>query len=174
MAYAEGKLMEDYLFDMEICQEYAFYNRMAMAEIICETMGFTPVEEFQTIHNYIDLKHKILRKGAVSAQAGEILLIPINMKFGSLICRGKGNENWNFSAPHGAGRVMSRRQAKQVVDLQEFKDTMQGVYSSSISRDTLDEAPMVYKPAEQIIENIKDTVDVLKIIRPLYNFKAPE
>lgn len=166
--------MQDYLIDMDIGQEFAFINRRAMAEIIISSMGWTVLEEFQTIHNYIDTKNMILRKGAVSAQKDEILLIPINMQFGSLICIGKGNPHWNHSAPHGAGRVMSRRQARERVSLQDFRDSMQGIYTSSVNRDTLDEAPMVYKPAEEIMENIKDTVDVLEIIRPIYNFKAAD
>lgn len=174
MAYCEGKLMQDYLFDMEIGQEFAFINRRAMAETIVKSMDWEVEEEFQTIHNYIDTKEMILRKGAVSAKKDEILLIPINMQFGSLLCRGKGNPNWNYSAPHGAGRVMSRRQAKERLSLSDFEKSMQGIYTSSISRDTLDEAPMVYKPAEEIIDQIKDTVDILKVIRPLYNFKAAE
>ncbi|MCB5235127.1 MAG: RtcB family protein [Candidatus Cloacimonetes bacterium] len=174
LAYCEGELMQDYLIDMDIGQEFAFINRRAMAEIIISSMGWTVLEEFQTIHNYIDTKNMILRKGAVSAQKDEILLIPINMQFGSLICIGKGNPHWNHSAPHGAGRVMSRRQARERVSLQDFRDSMQGIYTSSVNRDTLDEAPMVYKPAEEIMENIKDTVDVLEIIRPIYNFKAAD
>lgn len=174
LAYCEGELMQDYLFDMDVGQEFAFINRRAMAETIINTMGWTVLEEFQTIHNYIDTKEMILRKGAVSAQKDEILLIPINMQFGSLICRGKGNALWNHSAPHGAGRVMSRRQARERVSLKDFQKSMQGIYTSSVNRDTLDEAPMVYKPASEIMENIQDTVDVLKIIRPIYNFKAKD
>lgn len=174
LAYCEGELMADYLQDMQIGQEYAYLNRQTMAEILQKELGWRILEEFQTIHNYIDLDNMILRKGAVSAQAGEMLLIPMNMQFGSLICRGKGNAFWNYSAPHGAGRIMSRRQAKQQLNLQDFKASMQGIYSSSVNLDTLDEAPMVYKTPEEIMQRITDTVEILKIIRPVYNFKAKE
>lgn len=174
LAYCEGELMQEYLQDMQIGQEYAYLNRQTMAEILQKELGWRVIEEFQTIHNYIDLENMILRKGAVSAQAGELLLIPMNMQFGSLICRGKGNAFWNYSAPHGAGRTMSRRQAKERINLQDFKASMQGIYSSSVNLDTLDEAPMVYKAPQEIMRQIEDSVEILKIIRPVYNFKAKE
>ena len=135
-------------------------------------MGWHICEEFQTIHNYIDTKNLILRKGSVSARDGEKLIIPINMRDGSLICVGKGNPDWNYSAPHGAGRILSRSEAKDTVGIDEFRESMKGIYSSSVTESTIDESPMVYKPMEEIMENIKDTVDVVKVIKPVYNFKA--
>ena len=137
-------------------------------------MKLHEVDRFETVHNYIDIENMILRKGSVSAQLGERLLIPINMRDGSLICIGKGNKEYNYSAPHGAGRIMSRSQAKQMLNLEEYKDTMKNVYSSTVTQSTLDEAPFAYKPIESILENIKDTVDIVKIIKPIYNFKASD
>jgi RNA-splicing ligase RtcB len=173
--YLEGKLMQDYLHDMGIAQKFATLNRETMAKRIvieCLGMDYSQLESFTTIHNYIDLKNNILRKGAVSAQDGEILIIPINMHDGSLICRGKGNPDWNFSAPHGAGRLMSRTQAKETLDLNEFQNSMNGIYTTSVNLNTLDEAPSAYKPMQEIIDNIVETVDILSIIKPVYNFKA--
>ena len=175
LCYLEGKLMQDYLHDLEIAQEYASLNRKVMAKrIISEVINLdlSDLYGFETIHNYIDLDNMILRKGAVSAKDGEILIIPINMRDGSLICRGKGNPDWNYSAPHGAGRLMSRTAAKEVVNLEEFKNSMEGVYTTSVSASTMDEAPTVYKPMQEIIDNIQDTVEVLEIIKPVYNFKS--
>ena len=172
LAYVEGKDMDDYLHDIAIMQEYADLNRRAMAHTILKEMKLHAEESFTTIHNYIDTKRKILRKGAVSAMEGEILLIPINMRDGSLLCVGKGNADWNHSAPHGAGRLMSRSEAKNHFTVSQFKKEMEGIFTTSVGADTLDESPMVYKPMEEILSQIGPTVEVKKIIRPLYNFKA--
>ena len=155
-------------------QEYADINRKTMMEIILEGMGLTVADRFTTIHNYIDTEAMILRKGAVSAKAGERLLIPMNMRDGSLLCTGLGNEEWNCSAPHGAGRLMSRREAFDSFTLGEFEKSMEGIYSTSVTRDTLDESPMVYKPMADIIQATKETVTIERIIKPIYNFKASE
>ena len=172
LAYVEHELFADYIHDMTIVQKYAVYNRMAIAESIIKAMDLHIADSFTTIHNYIDTDAMILRKGSVSAQKGERLIIPINMKEGSLICIGKGNPDWNFSAPHGAGRLYSRIQAKQTFNVEEFKNAMQGIYTTSINQDTLDECPMAYKNIDDIVDNIKPTVDIIKIIKPIYNFKA--
>jgi RNA-splicing ligase RtcB len=174
LAYCEGVLFDDYLHDMSIVQLYADWNRRAIVRDIVKELGFKIDEQFSTVHNYIDLKSMILRKGAISAQAGERVLIPMNMRDGSLICVGKGNPDWNFSAPHGAGRLMSRSVAKQTVTLTQFEKSMEGIYSSTINKSTIDEAPFAYKPMDEIIANIGDTADVVKTIKPLYNFKAAE
>lgn len=175
LAYLTGQLLEDYLHDMKIVQEYADLNRQAMAaEIMSCLRGVSIVDSFTTIHNYIDTDSMILRKGAVSAKKGERLLIPINMRDGALICVGKGNPDWNCSAPHGAGRLMSRAKAKETFSVEEFAKSMDGIYTTTVGRGTLDECPMAYKPMESILENIGDTVEVEKIIRPIYNFKASE
>jgi RNA-splicing ligase RtcB len=159
---------------MRLVQEYAVYNRKAIVDEIITNMGFDIEEQFTTIHNYINLNDMILRKGAISAYKGEKVLIPINMRDGSLLCIGKGNSDWNYSAPHGAGRVMSRRKAKATISLDEFKKTMRGVYSTSITKKTIDECALAYKSIEEIIANIQDTVEILDIIRPIYNFKAKD
>ena len=172
LAYVEGAFLEQYLHDMRIAQEFAELNRKAMTDVILKGMGLHAVEQFTTIHNYIDLRHGILRKGAVSAQEGERLLIPINMRDGSLICTGKGNPDWNFSAPHGAGRLMSRGDAKQTFTVTEYKKQMEGIYTTSVGRGTLDECPMAYKRIEDIVDNIDPTVRIDAIIKPIYNFKA--
>ena len=172
LAYASGDLFDDYIHDMRIVQKFAALNRQAMLEEIVNGLGLHVIEQFDTIHNYIDTENMILRKGAVSAQAGEKLLIPINMRDGSLICRGKGNPDWNYSAPHGAGRLMSRTAAKQAFNVNEFAEQMQGIYSTSVNQSTLDECPMAYKDMQSIIDNIGPTVDILEIIQPIYNFKA--
>ena len=172
LAFVEGELMQQYLHDMKIAQEFAAYNRKAMADVIVKGMGVHVQEQFTTVHNYIDLEHGILRKGAVSAQAGEKLLIPINMRDGSLICTGKGNPDWNCSAPHGAGRLMSRSDAKNSFTVNEYKKQMEGIYTTSVGRSTLDECPMAYKRIEDIVDNIEPTVTIDKIITPIYNFKA--
>jgi len=164
--------MDNYLHDLKIAQKYAALNRQAMTEVILEAMGWSATDQFDTIHNYIDLEHMILRKGAISAQAGEVAIIPMNMRDGSLIVKGKGNPDWNYSAPHGAGRIMSRSKAFKSVDLKEFEATMQDVWSSSVVESTRDESPFVYKPMEEIIRNTEDTVELLQVIKPLYNFKA--
>lgn len=172
LAYLEGQLMEDYLHDMDIVQFYAHLNRAAIMYSITDSMGWNVGDGFNTIHNYIDLDNMILRKGAVSAMDEEKLLIPVNMRDGSLICKGKGNPDWNYSAPHGAGRLMSRSAAKEKLSLEEYSTTMSGIWSTSVSQATLDEAPMAYKPIENLLENIADTVEVIDIIKPCYNFKA--
>ena len=175
LCFLTGKYREEYLHDMNICQEYAVLNRNTISNIILNKLFNKSLEDFNsfnTTHNYINFKDNIIRKGSVSAYKGEKLLIPINMRDGSLICIGKGNSEWNYSAPHGAGRLMSRTKAKEVLDLDEFKASMEGIYTSSVNEYTLDEAPMVYKPMEEIINNIGDTVDIIKIIKPIYNFKA--
>ena len=167
-----GSFMDDYLHDVEICQCFARRSRERMAEVIIQRTEMTAVEAFHTIHNYIDIDEMILRKGAIAAHAGEKVLIPINMRDGSVLAVGKGNPEWNYSAPHGAGRIMSRTKAKQSIDLEEYKASMRGIYSTSVNADTLDEAPMAYKSWEDIIDVIRDSVDVIDIMKPVYNFKA--
>ena len=172
LAYVSGDLFEQYIHDMKIVQQFAMLNRQAMMDEIVKGMKLHVEEQFTTIHNYIDTDSRILRKGAVSAQAGERLLIPINMRDGSLLCVGKGNEDWNCSAPHGAGRLMSRAEAKQSFTVSEFKKQMEQIYTTSVSKATLDECPMAYKGMQDILDNIGPTAEVEKIIRPIYNFKA--
>lgn len=178
LCYLEGKYREDYLHDMRICQKFAYINRVIIAQIICNHMGWgvdaDMPDYFECIHNYIDHDSNIVRKGAISAKYGEKVLIPINMRDGCIIGTGKGNEDWNCSAPHGAGRVMSRTKAKELVSLEEFEKSMDGIYTTSVNQSTIDESPMAYKTLDEIVENIKDTVDVLAIIKPVYNFKASE
>ncbi len=177
LAYVEGYLFDDYINDMRIMQHFARLNRKAMIDVISIGLHLKEeeiVDQFTTIHNYIDTENMILRKGAVSAQKGEKLLIPINMRDGSLVCIGKGNEDWNCSAPHGAGRIMSRTKAKQQLSLEEFKAEMSGIYSTTVSLDTLDEAPMAYKTMDDIVSNIGPTADIVNIIKPIYNFKAAD
>lgn len=174
LAYVSEELFDDYIYDMKLIQKFAVLNRKAMMNEIIKGLETEIIEEFTTIHNYIDTDMMILRKGAVSAKKGEKLLIPINMRDGSLICIGKGNEDWNYSAPHGAGRLMSRTKAKKVFNLKSFKEEMVGVYTTSVNKDTLDECPMAYKAMEDIVKNIGDTVDIIKRIIPIYNFKAGE
>lgn len=202
LCYLEGKLRDDYLHDMKICQEFAKDNRLCIAkQILCNyfevpyysgTNSLRLVEEvdypsfisqdyikydfsyFQTIHNYIDFDDNIIRKGSIKANYGKKVIIPMNMRDGCIIAIGKGNDDWNQSAPHGAGRIMSRNMAKKQISLEDYKKSMQGIYSTSIDEETIDESPMVYKPMEEIIEYIKDTVDVIDIIKPIYNFKANE
>ena len=172
LSFLIGEDFLDYLHDMKIIQEYADINRRAILEDISAYMDFSLDNIFSTIHNYINMEDMILRKGAVSAKENELLLIPINMRDGILICRGRGNRDWSYSAPHGAGRLLSRRQALKDIELEDFKKSMEGIFSSSISKKTLDEAPMAYKPMEEIIERIEATVDIINLIKPLYNFKA--
>lgn len=174
LAYVEGKLFEDYLHDMKLTQQFAMLNRKAIVEVIMRGMGLTAVELFTTIHNYIDTDAMILRKGSVSAAAGEKLLIPINMRDGSLICVGKGNEAWNCSAPHGAGRLMSRRAALQALSMEQFQREMQGIYTTCVLPDTLDESPMAYKSMDEIVAQIQPTAEIVERIRPVYNFKAAD
>ncbi len=174
LAYVEGHFFDEYIHDMKITQHFAMLNRKAMAKVILEGMGLKEKERFTTIHNYIDTDAMILRKGAVSAKSGEKLLIPINMRDGSLICIGRGNEDWNCSAPHGAGRLMSRKQASQTLSMEEFERAMDGIYTTCVSKGTLDESPMAYKPMDDIVANIGPTAEIVKVIRPVYNFKAGE
>lgn len=172
LAWAEGALLEDYLHDVALVQEFAALNRQAIADEIIRGMKLNVEESFSTVHNYIDRENRILRKGAVSAQEGERLIIPLNMRDGSLLCVGKGNEDWNFSAPHGAGRKLNRAQVRQSFTVSRFKKEMQGIYSSSINKDTLDECPMAYKEPDAILSQIGPTVEVTERLRPVYNFKA--
>ena len=178
LCYLTGEHREMYLHDMKICQEFARVNRRAIQDIIFYYMGWTFsrsfMERFQTIHNYIDHDTNIVRKGSISAKAGEKVLIPINMRDGCIIGVGKGNDDWNCSAPHGAGRIMSRSKAKENVSLEEYQESMKGIYTTSVSQSTIDESPMAYKPMDEILEHIKDTVEIVKIIKPVYNFKASE
>jgi RNA-splicing ligase RtcB len=174
LAYADGRLFDDYIHDMKIIQRFAVLNRRAMTEVILSGMGLTEAERFTTIHNYIDTDTMILRKGAVSAKAGERLLIPINMRDGSLICVGKGNDDWNQSAPHGAGRLMSRKAAFAALSMDEYAAEMRGIYTTSVNRDTLDESPMAYKSIDEIVSRIAPTAEIVERVRPTYNFKASE
>lgn len=174
LAYVEGKLFDDYIHDMKLTQQFAVLNRKAMVDVILEGMGLTAVDIFTTIHNYIDTDAMILRKGSVSAKKGEKLLIPINMRDGSLICVGTGNENWNCSAPHGAGRLMSRRAALNTLSMEEFQNEMKGIYTTCVVPDTLDESPMAYKSIEEIVSQIGPTAIIVERIRPVYNFKASD
>lgn len=167
-----GEFLGDYLYDVEICQNFAKRSREKMAEIILNKTGLTAIDSFHTIHNYIDTNEMILRKGAIAAHKDEKILIPINMRAGSVIALGKGNKEWNYSAPHGAGRLMSRTQAKEKLDLEEYKKSMEGIYTTSVNEQTLDEAPMAYKSIDDIIDVIKDSVDIIDIMKPVYNFKA--
>ena len=172
LAYIDGQDLDDYLHDMELCQKYAELNRITMSDIIVDALGVAVFGRFQSIHNYIDIMHGIIRKGAISAREGQKVIIPMNMRDGSLICLGKGNPDWLCSAPHGAGRIMSRKQAVATLDMDEFRKSMAGIYTTSVCEGTIDEAPMVYKPAEQIMADIEDTVEIVKVIKPLWNFKA--
>lgn len=173
LCYLEGKYREMYLHDMKICQEYASLNRSYIAREILKNIGLQIYQKhFETIHNYINFEDNIVRKGAIRANKGERVIIPINMRDGSIIAVGKGNEDWNNSAPHGAGRIMSRNKAKETFKLEEFKESMKDIYSTSVVKETIDEAPFVYKTMQETINNIQDTVEIQKIIKPIYNFKA--
>lgn len=174
LCYLYGTFMEDYLHDVNICQKFAKRNREKIAEILLERANMSGFDAFHTVHNYIDVDEMILRKGAVSAKNGEKLLIPINMRDGSLICVGKGNDDWNCSAPHGAGRLMSRSAAFERLTMAEYEEQMAGIYSTCIVPDTLDESPMAYKSIDEIVENIEPTVEIVCRIKPVYNFKAAE
>lgn len=167
-----GSFLEDYLHDVEICQRFANRSRERMAETILERTGMTGAEAFHTIHNYIDTDERILRKGAIAAHKGEKVLIPINMRDGSIIAVGKGNPEWNYSAPHGAGRVMTRAKAKENLDMDDYRAAMQGIYTTSVNERTIDEAPMAYKSLEDIMDVIQESVDVVDVMKPVYNFKA--
>ena len=172
LCFLYGQYMDDYLHDVEICQQFATINRTLMADILLEKTGLTGYEAFHTIHNYIDVNEMILRKGAVSAKKGEKLLLPINMRDGSLICIGKGNPDWNFSAPHGAGRLMSRSVAFEKLTMNEYMEQMSGIYTTCVNFSTLDESPMAYKKMDDIVKNITPTADIIAHIKPIYNFKA--
>ena len=169
-----GSYLDDYLHDVEICQRFARRNREKMAEILMERTGLAGTDGFHTIHNYIDTEEMILRKGAIAAHKGEKVLIPINMRDGSVLAIGKGNPDWNYSAPHGAGRLMSRSAARERLNMEEYQKTMAGIYTTSINEATLDEAPMAYKSLEDIIDVIRESVDIIDIMKPIYNFKASE
>lgn len=169
-----GSFLDDYLHDVEVCQRFARRSREKMAEIILERTGMTAQEAFHTIHNYIDTHEMILRKGAIAAHAGEKVLIPINMRDGSVIAVGKGNPEWNYSAPHGAGRIMSRTKAKEAISIEDYKAAMEGIYTTSVNEQTIDEAPMAYKSIEDIIDVIRESVDIIDIMKPVYNFKAAD
>ncbi len=172
LCFVYGQYLEDYLFDVEICQSFARRSRELMAEILLQRSGLTALDAFHTIHNYIDTNEMILRKGAIAAHQGEKVLIPINMRDGSVLALGKSNPEWNFSAPHGAGRIMSRTEAKMNLDMEEYRREMVGIYTTSVSEATIDEAPMAYKSLEDIIGVISDSVDVIEVLKPIYNFKA--
>lgn len=172
LAHLKGADFEHYIHDMEIVQRYASMNRSLILNIICRNMGLYTWDYISTIHNYIDVDNMILRKGAVSAQNGKKLIIPMNMRDGSLICVGKGNEDWNYSAPHGAGRLMSRAKAKEFISMQDFKQSMSDIYTTSVCEGTLDEAPQAYKSADEIMSLIGDTVEIVDVVKPIYNFKA--
>ena len=172
LCYLSGKYLEDYLHDIEICQKFAKRNREKMAEIILDRTGLSGGESFHTIHNYIDTDEMILRKGSIAAHKGEKVLIPINMRDGSILAVGKGNPEWNFSAPHGAGRIMSRTVAKNNLSMEEYKEAMKDVYTTSVNESTIDEAPMAYKSLTDIIDVITESVDVIEVMKPIYNFKA--
>jgi len=174
LCYLEGEYREKYLHDMKICQEYADANRQMIGVIIIKNYGIEIKSIFTTIHNYIDHESNIVRKGAISARKGEKLLIPINMRDGCIVGIGKGNDDWNQSAPHGAGRLMSRHKAREILDVKEFENSMEGVFTTCVNQSTIDESPMAYKSLSDIVDNISDTVDIVNIIKPVYNFKASE
>lgn len=174
LCYLYGTYLADYLHDVDICQKFAKRSRERMAEIILERTGLTARSAFHTIHNYIDTEEMILRKGSIAAHTNELVLIPINMRDGSVLARGKGNPEWNYSAPHGAGRLMSRTKARETLDLAAYQKTMEGIYTTSVNEATIDEAPMVYKSLEDIMDVIHDSVDVMEVLKPIYNFKASE
>ena len=172
LAFLYGSYLEDYLHDIEICQNFAQRNREVIAHVLLERTGLTAGDAFHTIHNYIDVEERILRKGAIAAHAGERVLIPINMRDGSILAVGRGEPDWNYSAPHGAGRLMSRTAAKENLSMDEFRETMADVYTTAVNENTLDEAPMAYKSLADIIDVIEDSVDVIEVLKPIYNFKA--
>ena len=173
LAYLDGESRDGYIHDMKIAQRWASLNRRKIGERICKAMGWTMENVFETIHNYLG-DDNIIRKSAISAKKGERVLIPLNMRDGSIIGVGKGNEDWNNSAPHGAGRLMSRAKARESIDLAAYEKSMEGIFTTSVSKDTIDEAPFAYKSSKKIIEQIADTVDVVEVIKPVYNFKASE
>ncbi len=172
LCYLYGKYLEDYLHDVSVCQRFARRSRERMAEIILERTGMTALSAFHTVHNYIDTQERILRKGAIAAHEGELVLIPINMRDGSVLARGKGNPDWNYSAPHGAGRIMSRTKAKETLDMDAYKRAMESIYTTSVNEATLDEAPMAYKSLADILDIIGESVEIIEVLKPIYNFKA--
>ena len=172
LAFLFGSYLEDYLHDIEICQNFARRNREVIARVLLERAGLTAGEAFHTVHNYIATDERILRKGAIAAHAGERVLIPINMRDGSILAVGRGDPDWNYSAPHGAGRLMSRTAAKERLSMEEFRETMADVYTTAVNENTLDEAPMAYKSLADILDVIEDSVDVIEVLKPIYNFKA--
>lgn len=172
LCYLYGQHLEDYLNDVELCQSFARRSRELMAELILAHIDLEGMDAFHTIHNYIDTDENILRKGAIAAHEGEKLLIPINMRDGSILAIGKGNPEWNFSAPHGAGRIMSRAAARAQLDMDEYRREMAGIYTTSVNEATLDEAPMAYKALDAIIDVIRESVDIIEVLKPIYNFKA--
>ncbi len=172
LCFLSGRYLDDYLHDVEICQAFARLNREIIADILLNGAGLTGRESFHTVHNYVDTREMILRKGAIAAHDGEIVLIPINMRDGCVLARGRGNPEWNYSAPHGAGRLLSRGTAKSSLDMNEYRESMKGIYTTSVNESTLDESPMAYKSLHDIVDVIDDTVEVLDIMRPVYNFKA--
>lgn len=174
LCYLENEDREKYLHDMNVCQMFAVENRATIANTICKAMDWSPIDEFESVHNYISFKDNIVRKGAISAYKGQKVIIPINMRDGCIIGIGKGNDEWNQSAPHGAGRIMSRAAARNQLNLQDYQNSMAGIYSTTVNVDTIDEAPAAYKPMQEIIDNIQDTIDIINIIKPIYNFKATE
>lgn len=172
LCFLYGEYLQDYLHDVELCQRFARRNRELMAKVLLERAGLESLSAFHTIHNYIDTQEMILRKGAIAAHEGELVLIPINMRDGSVLAEGRGNPEWNYSAPHGAGRIMSRSAAKAKLDMDEYRREMAGIYTTSVSEATIDEAPMAYKSLEDILDVIADSVDVIEVLKPIYNFKA--
>lgn len=174
LCFLYGTWFEDYLHDVEICQRFAKRNREKIAKVLLERTGMGGSGGFHTVHNYIDTEEMILRKGAIAAHEGEKVLIPINMRDGSVLAVGKGNPDWNFSAPHGAGRLMSRTKAKLSLNMDQYKNSMEGIYTTSVNEATLDEAPMAYKSLDDIIDVIRESVDVIEVLKPVYNFKASD
>lgn len=172
LCYLTGSDMDDYLHDIKIMQDFAFDNRFEMLFAICDNMNGSTTKQISSIHNYIDIENMILRKGAISAEKGQTVVIPLNMRDGILICVGKGNTDWNCSAPHGAGRLYSRSKAKELFTVEEYENQMKGIYSTCINSETLDEAPFVYKNYEEIMECIEPTVEIKERLIPIYNFKA--
>lgn len=174
LCYVYGTYFNDYLYDVSICQKFASRNRELIAEILLDRCGLTGMDAFHTVHNYIDVDEMILRKGAIAAHSGERVLIPINMRDGSILALGKGNPEWNYSAPHGAGRLMSRSKAKETLSMDAYKEAMKGIYTTSVNESTLDESPFAYKSLKDMIDVIKDSVDIIDVMKPIYNFKASE
>ncbi len=172
LCWLYGSYLDDYLHDVAVCQRFARLNREVMAREICQRAGLEPGEMFHTVHNYIDTDEMILRKGAIAAYEGQLVLIPLNMRDGSVLARGRGNADWNFSAPHGAGRLMSRNAARETLSMEDYRQAMAGIYTTSVTESTLDEAPGAYKSVDDIIGPIRESVDVIDVMRPIYNFKA--